>query len=175
MMSVAISEAEQETAVEWPPLPTRAAVAWRDLADGFGKSWMWVALALQDIKLRYRGSVLGPLWLTISTLVMVVAIGVIATPDAVGTRLDVAYVFAHQDGNPEADTLIRVYRHSGVGTRCLVAEQHGPEPVLVPPDLTGTFEVSVQPGTATKRGSEYFSDDVVVGSDAAGGAACPSS
>ena len=77
MMSVAISEAEHEAAVEWPPLPTRAAVAWRDLADGFGKSWMWVALALQDIKLRYRGSVLGPLWLTISTLVMVVAIGVI--------------------------------------------------------------------------------------------------
>ena len=77
MMSVAISEAEQDVAVEWRPLPTRAAVAWRDLADGFGKSWMWVALALQDIKLRYRGSVLGPLWLTISTLVMVVAIGVI--------------------------------------------------------------------------------------------------
>jgi ABC-type polysaccharide/polyol phosphate export permease len=77
MMSVAISEAEHEAAVEWPPLPARAAVAWRDLADGFGKSWMWVALGLQDIKLRYRGSVLGPLWLTISTLVMVVAIGVI--------------------------------------------------------------------------------------------------
>jgi ABC-2 type transport system permease protein/lipopolysaccharide transport system permease protein len=32
---------------------------------------------LQDIRLRYRGSVLGPFWLTISTLVMVVAMGVI--------------------------------------------------------------------------------------------------
>jgi len=77
MVSVAISEAEHERAAEWPPLPSRAALAWRDLADGFGKSWMWAALALQDIKLRYRGSVLGPFWLTISTLVMVIAIGAI--------------------------------------------------------------------------------------------------
>jgi ABC-type polysaccharide/polyol phosphate export permease len=77
MVSVAISEAEHDSAAQWPPLPSRAALAWRDLADGFGKSWMWTALALQDIKLRYRGSVLGPFWLTISTLVMVVAIGVI--------------------------------------------------------------------------------------------------
>ena len=38
---------------------------------------MWSALAVQDIKLRYRGSMLGPFWLTISTLVMVVAMGVI--------------------------------------------------------------------------------------------------
>lgn len=36
---------------------------------------MWTALALQDIRLRYRGSVLGPFWLTISTLMMVVAMG----------------------------------------------------------------------------------------------------
>jgi len=77
MMSVAISEVEHDSAAEWPALPSRAALAWRDLADGFGKSWMWAALALQDIKLRYRGSVLGPFWLTISTLVMVVAMGLI--------------------------------------------------------------------------------------------------
>jgi len=77
MVSVAISEAAHDSAAQWPPMPTRSALAWRDLADGFGKSWMWSALALQDIKLRYRGSVLGPFWLTISTLVMVVAIGVI--------------------------------------------------------------------------------------------------
>jgi ABC-type polysaccharide/polyol phosphate export permease len=77
MVSVAISEAEHDSAAEWPPVPSRAELAWRDLADGFGKSWMWSALALQDIRLRYRGSVLGPFWLTISTLVMVVAIGLI--------------------------------------------------------------------------------------------------
>jgi len=77
MVSVAISEVEPDGAAEWPPLPSRAALAWRDLVDGFGRSWMWSALALQDIKLRYRGSVLGPFWLTISTLVMVVAMGLI--------------------------------------------------------------------------------------------------
>src|SRR6202011_4927514 len=43
---------------ELPERPGRAALAWRDLADGARKSWMWTALALQDIKLRYRGSVL---------------------------------------------------------------------------------------------------------------------
>ena len=36
-----------------------------------------MALAFQDIKLRYRGSVLGPFWLTISTVVMVASMGVI--------------------------------------------------------------------------------------------------
>src|SRR4029077_14521006 len=53
--------------------PSRATLAWRDLADGFVRVWMWSALALQDIRLRYRGSMLGPFWLTISTLVMVLA------------------------------------------------------------------------------------------------------
>jgi ABC-2 type transport system permease protein/lipopolysaccharide transport system permease protein len=38
---------------------------------------MWSAMAMQDIKLRYRGSVLGPFWLTISTVIMVAAIGLI--------------------------------------------------------------------------------------------------
>lgn len=38
---------------------------------------MWGALALQDMKLRYRGSMLGPFWLTISTLITVLAMGVI--------------------------------------------------------------------------------------------------
>ena len=38
--------------------------------DGAAKSWIWTALAFQDIKLRYRGSVLGPFWLTPSTVIM---------------------------------------------------------------------------------------------------------
>jgi ABC-type polysaccharide/polyol phosphate export permease len=77
MVSVAIGEGEHDRVAEWPAPPSRTALAWRDLADGFAKSWLWGALALQDIKLRYRGSVLGPFWLTISTLVMVVAMGAI--------------------------------------------------------------------------------------------------
>ncbi len=58
-----------------PPSPTEAAMA--DVYDGLSKSWMWSAMAMQDIKLRYRGSVLGPFWLTLSMLIMVVALGAI--------------------------------------------------------------------------------------------------
>jgi len=54
-----------------------ASAAWSDIVSGAAKSWLWMALAFQDIKLRYRGSVLGPFWLTISTVVMVASMGVI--------------------------------------------------------------------------------------------------
>jgi hypothetical protein len=47
------------------PPPSRMAAAWDDLVEGSRKSWMWSAMAMQDIKLRYRGTVLGSLWLTI--------------------------------------------------------------------------------------------------------------
>jgi ABC-type polysaccharide/polyol phosphate export permease len=77
MLFVARTEVDHRTAESLPLPPSKSAVAWRDLADGFLKSWMWRTLALQDIKLRYRGSVLGPFWLTISTVVMVSAMGLI--------------------------------------------------------------------------------------------------
>jgi homopolymeric O-antigen transport system permease protein len=41
------------------------------------KSWMWSAMAMQDIKMRYRGSLLGPFWLTISMVIMIAAMGLI--------------------------------------------------------------------------------------------------
>jgi ABC-2 type transport system permease protein/lipopolysaccharide transport system permease protein len=62
---------------EWPAPPTRARIALDDIATGAAKSWMWTTMAIQDIRLRYRGSVLGPFWLTISTVVMVGSMGVI--------------------------------------------------------------------------------------------------
>jgi ABC-type polysaccharide/polyol phosphate export permease len=77
MVFVASSTIEHESVAAWPAPPSRALLAWRDLADGWSRRWMWSALALQDIRLRYRGSLLGPFWLTISTLVMVTAMGVI--------------------------------------------------------------------------------------------------
>src|ERR687884_135363 len=77
MSLVASSDIDDEGAIAWPAPPSRTALAWRDLAEGWSKRWMWGALALQDIKLRYRGSMLGPFWLTITTLVMVVAMGII--------------------------------------------------------------------------------------------------
>jgi len=71
MVSLANPKLEFESAADWPPPANRAAVAWDDLVQGFRKHWMWRVLALQDVKVRYRGSVLGPFWLTISTLLMV--------------------------------------------------------------------------------------------------------
>jgi lipopolysaccharide transport system permease protein len=50
------------------------------MADIFGGARLWrlaLALGWLDIRLRYRGSMLGPFWLTISTGVMVGALGVL--------------------------------------------------------------------------------------------------
>jgi lipopolysaccharide transport system permease protein len=47
----------------------------RDVADGLALWRLSATLAWLDIKLKYRGSVLGPFWLTISTAVMIVTLG----------------------------------------------------------------------------------------------------
>ncbi len=57
--------------------PTRVSLAWRDLVDGLHMFWLWGSLAFQDIRLRYRGSMLGPFWLTITTAIMVTAMGLV--------------------------------------------------------------------------------------------------
>ena len=49
--------------------------AWADLAEGFGKRELWLHLGWQDIKQRYRRSVLGPFWITIATGTMACALG----------------------------------------------------------------------------------------------------
>ena len=49
--------------------------AWGDLVDGFGKRELWLHLGWQDIKQRYRRSVLGPFWITIATGTTAVAMG----------------------------------------------------------------------------------------------------
>jgi ABC-2 type transport system permease protein/lipopolysaccharide transport system permease protein len=74
---VSLAGPESQAATDWPPPASRRVLAWRDIVQGFRRHWIWTALAFQDIKLRYRGSVLGPFWLTISTLVMVVSMGFI--------------------------------------------------------------------------------------------------
>jgi ABC-type polysaccharide/polyol phosphate export permease len=77
MVTFAGSETEDDDAFEWAPLPGRSVLAWRDLIEGLKRHWMWTSLAFQDMKIRYRGSLLGPFWVTISTFVMVVAMGLI--------------------------------------------------------------------------------------------------
>ncbi len=52
-------------------------LAVQDVVDGLRLWRLAVRLGWLDIKLRYRGSMLGPFWLTISTAVMVSALGVL--------------------------------------------------------------------------------------------------
>ncbi len=54
---------------------SRQHLAWADLRGG-AKLWrLGFALGWLDIKLKYRGSLLGPFWLTISTAVWIAAMG----------------------------------------------------------------------------------------------------
>ncbi len=72
--SVASTNIEVDAAVD---LSARQRLALRDLADG-SKLWrLAVMLGWLDIKLRYRGSVIGPFWLTLSTAVQIGAMGAV--------------------------------------------------------------------------------------------------
>lgn len=51
--------------------------AFRDLVQGAKQRELWLMLGLQDIKQRYRRSVLGPFWITIATGVMALALGLL--------------------------------------------------------------------------------------------------
>jgi lipopolysaccharide transport system permease protein len=58
-------------------LATRNRRAMADIGGGIRLWRLALALGWLDIRLRYRGSMLGPFWLTISTGVMVAALGVL--------------------------------------------------------------------------------------------------
>jgi ABC-2 type transport system permease protein len=51
--------------------------AWGDLIGGFSKRELWLFLGWQDIKQKYRRSVLGPFWITIATGTTAVAMGLL--------------------------------------------------------------------------------------------------
>ena len=55
----------------------RRQFALRDLRDGTAQWRLACSLGWLDIKLRYRGSALGPFWLTLSSAVMVASMGLI--------------------------------------------------------------------------------------------------
>ncbi|MGH3622660.1 MAG: galactan export ABC transporter permease subunit Wzm/RfbD [Sciscionella sp.] len=48
-----------------------------DIRDGFGARELWTHLGWQDIKQRYRRSVLGPFWITISQGVIAAGLGLL--------------------------------------------------------------------------------------------------
>ena len=68
---------QSDAVAERRALRSRAKIAWDDLREGFAQSWLWSHLALRDIKLRYKGSVLGPFWVTLSYAAMIAGIGII--------------------------------------------------------------------------------------------------
>lgn len=50
-------------------------LAHKDIYNGLVKWRIWLMLAYQDIKLRYRRSILGPFWLTLSMAITVYTMG----------------------------------------------------------------------------------------------------
>lgn len=48
-----------------------------DIRVGIGASHVWLALGWHDIRQRYRRSVLGPFWFTLSTMIMVGVLGIL--------------------------------------------------------------------------------------------------
>lgn len=50
-------------------------MAWQDVSDGIKAYRVWFMLAYQDIQLRYRRSVLGPLWITLSMAISLYSMG----------------------------------------------------------------------------------------------------
>lgn len=52
-------------------MPSQQYLAYQDITDGIKRWRIWLMLAYQDIKLRYRRSIIGPFWITISMAVTV--------------------------------------------------------------------------------------------------------
>jgi lipopolysaccharide transport system permease protein len=78
-MTVALSAAARGTpTLDLTPdqsFADRQRMAVRDLRGGWALIRLCWTLSWLDIKLRYRGSMLGPFWLTLSTAIMVGALG----------------------------------------------------------------------------------------------------
>jgi ABC-type polysaccharide/polyol phosphate export permease len=73
----AVSEPAAETVVDFPVPLTAVGCAAADIRSGFEQSWLWMRLAHQDMRLRYRGSMLGPFWQTITTVILIGSMGFI--------------------------------------------------------------------------------------------------
>jgi ABC-2 type transport system permease protein len=75
----ATSTAEQEQAT--PPSRARSyrswGRAWADIVEGFKQRELWGHLGWQDIKQRYRRSVIGPLWITLSMAITAIGLGLL--------------------------------------------------------------------------------------------------
>jgi ABC-2 type transport system permease protein len=72
------STAEHEQATPPPPPSSRSwARAWEDIVEGIRQRELWGHLGWQDIKQRYRRSVIGPLWITLSMAITAIGLGLL--------------------------------------------------------------------------------------------------
>ncbi|WP_428501203.1 galactan export ABC transporter permease subunit Wzm/RfbD [Pseudonocardia sp.] len=69
--------AEQARPLDDEPGPRSWARAFNDLGQGWRQRSLWGYLGWQDIKQRYRRSILGPLWISISMAVIATAMGIL--------------------------------------------------------------------------------------------------
>ncbi len=77
MLQPNVQDLPESSQAPRPAALSDAAVAWNDIRDGFQQSWFWGTLAMLDVKMRYRGSMIGPFWITLSMAIMVGAMGLI--------------------------------------------------------------------------------------------------
>ena len=66
---------EPTAAIALPPAASQGTLALADIMDGARAFHLWGLLGWHDILRRYRRSILGPFWLTISMGVLVAALG----------------------------------------------------------------------------------------------------
>lgn len=52
-------------------------LAWNDISSGFRQASLWWGLGWNDLRTRYRRTVLGPLWLTLGMAITVAGLGVV--------------------------------------------------------------------------------------------------
>ena len=51
--------------------------AWRDIHEGWRGRELWITIGLHDLRQRYRRSMLGPFWITLSMGIMIAALGLL--------------------------------------------------------------------------------------------------
>lgn len=71
-----LDNSSDNSAITFPTV-NQQQLAWLDVKDGIVNWRIWLMLAYHDIKLRYRRSILGPFWITLSMAITVYAMGFI--------------------------------------------------------------------------------------------------
>lgn len=73
----ATATAEQEQAPPTHKASRSIGRAWEDIREGIKQRELWGHLGWQDIKQRYRRSVIGPLWITLSMAITAAGLGLL--------------------------------------------------------------------------------------------------